>query len=513
MDGAAGETIAPTIFLAGRDRVLSSISMNYSTKNSLNGTFLVPLAAAGAVMLGGCATSPENQSSKVEVEAPSYFGESAKTNAFDPLSWLRDFNDPQLIGLIDEALRSNYDLQAAAARLEGAGANQRVVDSARYPQINGAAGASLRNNLLEQTDGSLERSTLDSYSAGLNLFWEIDVWGKLKNRSQAAIADLEEQMALYDAARFSLAANTLKSWFTTVEAELQLQLADETVRVFQQNLQVVEGSYKRGLPDRALDVRLTRANVEGAQSTKFFRERLRDASGRSLETLLGRYPADSIQIMTNLPDLNFEIPPGLPSELLSRRPDLIAAERRLAGSLERVKVAKKEMLPTISLTSNAGTSSGDLQDMLDLERVLWNVAGNLAQPIFQGGRLIAGVDLADANSRLALANYSQAVLNAFREVETFLAAEDYLRNEFTAVERAAAESVAAEALAWQQYQRGLVDIITVLESQRRAFNAQSTLLNVINDRLANRVNLYLALGGDFGRPSQQTPAKEVASNQ
>ncbi len=487
--------------------------MNHSSKQSPRGTFCGPLTAVVALLLAGCATSPENQSSRVDLGVPPHFGENANAPAFDQMSWLRDFNDPQLIDLIDEALRSNYDLQAAAARLEGAGANRRAVDSARYPQVNGSAGAGVRNNILEQGNGSLERSTLDSYSAGLNLFWEIDVWGKLKNRSQAAIADLEEQVALYDAARFSLAANTLKSWFITVEAELQLQLADETVRVFQQNLQVVEGSYKRGLPDRALDVRLTRANVEGAQSTKYFRERLRDASGRSLETLLGRYPSDSIQIMTNLPVLNFEIPPGLPSELLSRRPDLVAAERRLAGSLERVKVAKKEMLPTISLTSSAGTSSGDLRDMLDLERVLWNVAGNLAQPVFQGGRLIAGVDLADANSRLALASYSQAVLNAFREVETFLAAEDYLRKEFAAVESAAAESVAAEGLAWQQYQRGLVDIITVLESQRRAFNAQSTLLNVINDRLANRVNLYLALGGGFGRPGrEESPAKEVASN-
>ncbi len=486
--------------------------MNYFVKNSFSRTIFTPWLAALAV-LAGCTTSPENQSAKLELPAPPNFSDSTKTNAFDPLSWLKDFDDPHLFGLIDEALRSNYDLRAAAARLEGAGASARVVDANRYPQINGSAGASLRNNILDQTDGSLERSTLDSYSAGLNLFWEIDVWGKLKNRSQAAIADLEEQAALYDAAKFSLAANTLKAWFTTVEAELQLQLAEETVRVFEQNLQVVEGSYKRGLPDRALDVRLTRANVEGAQSTKYFRERLRDASGRSLETLLGRYPSDSIQMITNLPVLNFEIPAGLPSELLSRRPDLIAAERRLASSLERVKVAKKEMLPTISLTSSAGTSSGDLQELLDLERVLWNVAGNLAQPIFQGGRLIAGVDLADANSRLALASYSQSVLNAFREVETFLAAEDYLRNEHDAVQRAATESVAAETLAWQQYQRGLVDIITVLESQRRAFNAQSTLLNVINDRLANRINLYLALGGDFGRSPKELPATEVALNQ
>ena len=505
------ETLAGTKFTVQTVGLSNVIRMDLPAKNVRLNWRLMWLTAAAVVTISGCATSPENQSAKLDVEVPAQFSdEAAVSNTFDQLSWLMDFNDPQLLGLVDEALLNNRDLQAAAARLEAAGASMRVVDSARHPQLGGSANASVRNTILERPDGSLDRGTVDSYGLGLNLFWEIDVWGKLKNRSQAAMADLEEQAALYQAAQFSLAANTLKSWFTTVEAELLLQLANETLEVFEQNLQVVEASYKRGLPDRALDVRLTRANVEGARSTKYFRERMRDASGRSLETLLGRYPADAVEVVGSLPVLNFEIPPGLPSELLSRRPDLIAAERRLAGSLERVKVAKKEMLPTLSLTSNAGNSSGELRDILDLERVLWNVAGNLAQPIFQGGRLIAGVDLADANSRQALASYAQTVLSAFREVETLLAAEDYLREELSALERAAAESVAAEGLAWQQYQRGLVDIITVLESQRRAFNAQNALLNAFNDRLANRINLYLALGGDFGRPEPVVAVEKVA---
>jgi outer membrane protein TolC len=187
----------------------------------------------------------------------------------------------------------------------------------------------------------------------------------------------------------------------------------------------------------------------------------------------------------------------LPSDLLHRRPDLIAAERQLAASLERVKIAKKDLLPTISLSSSTGTSSGELRDILDPDLLIWNIAGNLTQPIFQGGRLLAGIDLANANSRSALANYAQVALNAFRELESLLAAEGFLQDELSASEQAAIESVAAEELAWQQYQRGLVDIITVLESQRRAFTAQSSLLSVMNNRLANRINLYLALGGNF----------------
>jgi len=190
---------------------------------------------------------------------------------------------------------------------------------------------------------------------------------------------------------------------------------------------------------------------------------------------------------------------------LNRRPDLIAAERRFAASIERLKVSKKELLPTISLTANGNTGSTDLQDLLDIERLAWRIAGNLAQPIFQGGRLIAGIDLSKADRRLALELYAQAVLVAFQEVETLLAGETYLREEEEALRRAADESTSAEELAWQEYQRGLTDIITVLDSQRRAFNARSSHISVSNQRLQNRVNLHLALGGDFESPIASAP--------
>lgn len=455
---------------------------------------LLPLLAAG------CATSPDSQMARVPVETPDRFEATGRTDSFPATAWLTDFTDPQVRDVVREALARNFDLQAAAARVEAAVANQRIAAASRLPQLGATAGASRRGTATELANGDISHDTLDTLSLGLNLAWEIDLWGKLKNRTQAAIADYEAETNVLHAARLSLAATTLKAWFNAVELELQLALARETLDIFEKNLTVVEGSYKRGLPNRALDVRLTRANVEAARSTVEARRRQRDAAGRSLEVLLGRYPGDAIVLVTNLPPLLHEVPPGLPADLLHRRPDILAAERRLAASLERVKVARKDLLPTVSLSASGGTASSELRDLLDSDRVFWNVAGNLAQPLFQGGRLRAGVDLANANSRQAVATFSQTVLNAFREVETFLAAEDFLRREEAALENAAVESIGGEQLAWQQYQRGLVDIITVLESQRRAFNARSSLLNVINDRLQNRINLHLALGGDFTAP-------------
>ena len=474
--------------------------------------FLARSVLASLPLLGfaGCASPPADQSALSDVPAPAVFTARAETSEFRQSGWLNDFKDTQLNLLVAEALANNHDLRAAAARLASAQASRRITDSLRYPTVNATAGASRRNLHVEQPDGDLDERKLDSFDLGLNLIWELDLWGKLKNRTQAAMADFEAETALYRSAELSLAANTVKSWYRTVEAELLVALAEDTLRVFEANLAVVEGSFKRGLPDRALDVRLTRANVEAARGTVELRRRVRDAEGRALETLLGRYPADEILITTNLPVLTLDVPPGLPSELLRRRPDIVAAERRLAASLERVKVAKKDLLPTISLTAGAGTSSSDLRDLLDVERILWNVAGNLTQPVFQGGRLVAGIDLEDASSRERLALFSATILNAFLEVETFLAAESFLRGEELALRQAAAESIAAEDLAWQQYQRGLVDIITVLESQRRSFNARSSLINVVNARLQNRINLYLALGGDFGLDPVTTPGARLS---
>jgi outer membrane protein TolC len=154
-------------------------------------------------------------------------------------------------------------------------------------------------------------------------------------------------------------------------------------------------------------------------------------------------------------------------------------------------------LPRISLTANGGAASSELRDLLDFDRLAWTIAANLSQPIFQGGRLKADIEFSEAIKSQALARWAQAALNAFWEVESFLAAEVYLKDQESAVQLASSESILAEELAWQQYQRGLADIITVLESQRRSFNARSSLLQITNDRLQNRINLYLALGGDF----------------
>jgi NodT family efflux transporter outer membrane factor (OMF) lipoprotein len=204
------------------------------------------------------------------------------------------------------------------------------------------------------------------------------------------------------------------------------------------------------------------------------------------------------------PDAFPEIPAGLPADLVSRRPDLAAAERRLAAAGLRLESSKASLYPRISLTASGGTASEAIGDLLDGDFRVWALIGNLTQPIFEGGRLLADVDRNEAAREEAIYNYAGAVLNAFAEVESVLAAEEYLTEQERALAVAAEQAEAASRLAVDRYRAGLDEYIPVLESQRRTLTNQSTLLETQRIRLENRVDLYLALGGGF---------KEIAFNE
>jgi NodT family efflux transporter outer membrane factor (OMF) lipoprotein len=448
--------------------------------------------------LAGCQTQVPEPSSELELETPQTWTATETSNKVPLLAtdWIESFDDPTLTKIVAEAIEANYDLAATAARLNAARASAIVSGADRYPQLSAGADGSQRELRSDE-----DRLRTESYSLSLDLSWEIDIWGRLNDRARAGQADYEAAQADYEAARLSLAAITARSWFNAVEAELQVQLAENIYRSFQSNLETIENRFRTGL-SRALDLRLTRANVAAAASNLEFRLRRRDEAIRSLETILGRYPNASQVASSHLPRPPAAVPAGLPADLISRRPDLIASERRLAAADARYRESKKAMLPSIRLTGSAGTTSAELGDLLDGDFGFWNLAGGITQPLFQGRRLKAGSERSKANREAVLAEYASSALQAFREVETTLAAENTLLREEAALKMAEEESIAAEDLAWEEYEAGLSDIITVLESQRRAFSAQRDLLSTRNSRLQNRINLHLALGGSFSATTQ-----------
>lgn len=475
---------------------------------TFNSALKICFASCLALSLCACATSPDDRSHRLDLKAPDAFAAAAPEGTLSNAGWLADIEDPNLAQLVAEAQRNNPNLRATAARMNAAMASARSASAGLFPVANASTSAA-RNKRNAASGFRLTNPVTDDFRLNASVAWELDLWGKIMNRSKAATADFEAATADYQAARLSLGANTAGAWFDAIETELQVRLSEQTLRSFQTNLTVIESGFDRGV-NSALDVRLTRANVATARGNLKQREQQRDAAIRNLEALLGRYPANRLATTASLPKIDRAVPAGLPSELLKRRPDILAAERRLAAADERFQAARKDLFPTLSLSANGGNSTSELRDILDPDANVWGFAANLTQPIFQGGRLRANLKAREAETEVAAANYTQTALTAFREVETALAAGGFLRDRESALRDAADESAKAEELAWSEYQRGLVDIITVLESQRRAFSARSLQIQISNLRLQNRLNLYLSLGGGFDSSQIETdPSAEA----
>jgi NodT family efflux transporter outer membrane factor (OMF) lipoprotein len=456
------------------------------------------------LLLAGCGSAPEVRPPVLDVDVPEAWtavspGETAAESGEGGGSWWHLFGDVKLNDLVAEALERNFDLEGAAARIDAAAAQARIAGSHLPPDLAASLTAARRKQRfvgLPIPGDDVLTSTSNSFGASLDVTWEIDLWGRIRSGRSAALADVEAARADLEGARLSLAAQTAKTWFAAAEASQQVRLAEETVESYGRSAEEVRERYVRGVLS-SLDLRLALSNLASAEALLEAREQQLDESVRQLEILLGRYPGRGIAPAVELPGVPDPPPPGLPSDLVFRRPDLASAERRLASADARLAQARAGLYPRLSLTGGAGTASDELRDLLDRNGSVWNIVGNLLQPLFQGGRLRAGVDLAEASTRQAAAAYGGALLNAFAEVEATLAAEGRLARREDRLAEAAGQAAAAEELAGEQYRLGLVDQVTLLEAQRRNLTARSEYISARRARLDARVNLHLALGGGF----------------
>jgi len=458
---------------------------------------LLPLLAS--LLLLSCASAPRVQHPEIDLQPPPSWTDGSLSTSAAETSWWRGFALSRLDELVAEALEHNYDLQAAATRLQLAQAQARIAGAPLQPQVTATASSSRRKQNfigLPIPGGGAASSTSDNFGVNLNLSWELDLWGRLRAGQAAALADLQATEADLAGARLSLAAQTARAFFAAVEAGRQVELARATVDNYHISTEQIHSRYQRGLRS-SLDLRLGRANLASAEGLYQQRQQQLDRTLRQLELLLGRYPTASLELPDEFPSLPEEIPAGLPAQLVSRRPDLAAAERRLAAADSRLAEARSALYPRIGLTASGGRSSGELGDLLDGDFGVWSLLANLTQPLLQGGRLRAGVDMARAGEELALAIYAGSVLRAYTEVESALAGERFLAAQEIALQTATKEALAARQLAEERYAKGLSDLITMLEAQRRAFDAESRLLTVRRQRIDARIDLHLALGGGF----------------
>lgn len=464
----------------------------------------------------GCVSTPETMHPEISAAIPEKWTNPQAMDTDVQSGWITSFQDEKLISLTTEAITQNPNLRATAARLEAAEADSRKAGAPLFPSLDFHATASKSQSLIRAAEGQpsdvdgLNRSRNTILSPTLNISWEADVWGRIRSGKAAAMADVQAAQADYDYARLSLAAQTAKSWFSAVEAKVQLDLARENLQSLKQTSDVVRDRFEKGLVE-AFDVHLAQSDEASAEALVQLRLDELQRRMRELEVILGRYPGADLEIAEALSPVPPPIPTGIPSQILERRPDLRAAERRIASAVKRVSQAKAARLPKFSLSAGGGTSSDALRDIVDPKHDIWNLALNMVAPILDGGALKADVDRADAERKRVSAQYVETALNAFREVESALNSESLLAHRESSLLVAAEQADLAYTEARQRYSSGLQDLLSVLESQRRALQAHINLASVKQQRLANRVDLHLALGGDFIMDDTDAPSSKENS--
>ena len=411
--------------------------------------------------------------------------------------WWRVFNDPELNQLVEEVLKNNLDIKRATAAVLEVRAQLVETRADRFPQV-GVQGQAERQQLPKGT--SVDR-TFTSYDLSLPASFEIDLWGRLARAEEAVRANLFQAEENRRTIAQTVVAETVTLYLQMESFERAIDIDKKLIESFRRSLNLVESRYKRGLTS-VLDVRQARRVLAGAEATLPSLRQDLGTTQQALAVLVGRYPE------TRPPRLQPEdyykrldpVPPGLPSELLLRRPDIRAAENQLVSLNALVGVAKASRFPRIVLTGSYGYTSDDLDRLFKPENELWSIAAGIAQPLFDAGKLQAAQRAAEARYQQGVAEYAKTVLNAFAEVEgVFLTREEQLQRRDYVV-TFLNEAREAQRIAESRYEKGLVDFLTVLDTQRTRFEAERDLLQVDFTLLNNRVNLHRALGGGWGDP-------------
>jgi NodT family efflux transporter outer membrane factor (OMF) lipoprotein len=460
------------------------------------------IALIGLMIMTGCALK-EAPLAAQEAELPIAQRWTAADEADPGLvdeGWLANFEDQRLEHLVAEALQSNRDLQAAAARVDEAEARVRRAGAGLRPQIGIGAGAAR-----EGSGGD----TGHSVNLGLEVSWELDVWGRIRSQQEAEALDAIATAAIFEYARQSLAAEVSEAWFFTTGNKLKVAIEQDILTLQQSTFDIVEAKHREGVAS-TLERNVARSDVARAQEILTRSQGALEDAVRSLEVLLGRYPSAELAVADALPKMPGLVPIGLPSELLERRPDIVARDRRVAAAFNRTASAKAARLPRIALTGGVGGASSALGSMSSPLNAAWSVGANLLAPLYQGGQLQAEVDISTAQQKQALAEYAAAGLRAFQEVETALSNEEVLRQREAQLLAVIRDLEQATEVAQLRYNAGKLSLLDLTQVKQQFYTARRDLLQVQIERLRQRVNLHLSLGGSF--ESASAPERNLSQH-
>jgi multidrug efflux system outer membrane protein len=417
------------------------------------------------------------------------------------LAWWKVFSDKALQRLIVTALEHNYDLQLAAARVEQARALVGVAASQLYPQVGyqGFAGREKAFVPLEQTGGNV---TFNAFAGLFNVVWELDVWGRIRRSTEVARANLFAQEDVRRGVMLTLVSDVAAGYFSLLELDQELEIAQESSQTYQQTLDLFTQRYQFG-KDSKLPVTRAQAAYDSSIANIASLKRAIVQQENGVSILLGAYP-EAIDRGTPLIAQSAPVTPvGLTSDLMQRRPDLLQAEQTMIGANAQVGVAVANFFPRIGLSALYGGQSQNIGDVVDSSFSIWNIAGSVAGPIFQGGQILETYYAQRAFWDGTIAQYKQSVLVAFREVSDALIAQQTLVDERVALQRQVESLKEAVDLSLLRYNAGRASYFEVLEAEQLLFPAEDALAQAQRDQLLAVVALYKALGGGWNLSNTQ----------
>ena len=483
------------------------------------------LSTAACLLLAGCALKMPPFGADILTDAardqiPGRWSGGHRRGPVVP-GWIRTFHDPELTRLVEDAVINNPDLKAAAARVEASRYAVRVAASSLYPRIGAKIlgnrqGQELRGDLnlgleppslggipgVGDEGGSASDRSVDSsqqrwvYGLGVGAAWEADVWGRVRSKKAAAQSESDALAADYEFARQSLAAAVARAYFSTIEAAQQAANAAETMSYYDEALKLADVRKEQGHASD-FDLSQIKSRAASAQDALYIAQAARAQSIRAIEIVTSHYPSGRLATRNSFPEQPGAVPAGLPSQLLERRPDVLAAEQRFAAAFHRVGEARAARLPRFAISAATGLGTAALDGVGVIDALTWSLAGGITQPIFFGGELKAVQDIRTAEQKGAAASYTATVLRAFGEVEDALAGDYYLRKREGALTDVVENSGISVKLAGEQLEQGVIDTFTTLRLASENLAAKIELTRIRASRLRERVNLYLALGGDF----------------
>ncbi|HXQ80343.1 MAG TPA: efflux transporter outer membrane subunit [Opitutaceae bacterium] len=463
---------------------------------------LILLSASATAMAALPSVGPDY--ARPAVEAPGSYRDAGAIGAWKSAApadasargeWWKLFADPTLDRLEALAIRQNQDLRATAARVEQAAASAGLARSAYWPQV-GASPSAARGRSSATTANPYPDLLATDYSAPILATWEIDLFGRVRRLNESARADADASAETFESVRLSLTANVAADYFSMRGLDRELAILRDTVALRRRELELVSAQQRIGsgseLDTSRAETELAAAEAESA-AVAVRRESAQDA----LAVLAGE-AATSFSVPPSVAGTPLPaIPPGVPSDLLERRPDVAAAERSLAAANARIGVAKAAFFPAVSLTGGAGFESAGTDRLFGADSRIWSIGPSVYLPIFQGGRNVANLERSRAAYDESAAQYRQMVLVAFREVQEALTVARLLTEQSAAQDRALASSRRAAELARTRYDAGYVSYLDVVDAQRTELGNERAAAQLASLRLNTDVALIKALGGGW----------------